>query len=207
MPSQRPYETRAIITWPRADHRHISVNERTNHDETKGCTRFSLCALRFALMRVVVDLELGRGFGYELADLPVSGFAVAITWDDHDGFLCWHGAEGRELLDYLLAHDEIVGFNLLRYDNTVLAGYLLPSEQHLLAQLREKTIDLHALLLHETGIRWSLDRIAQEVLGESKLPAPTGGDWQELAHYCERDVELTRDLDDVRRVLGVGDWG
>ena len=155
------------------------------------------------MSRVVVDLELGRGFGYGFADLRIAGYEVAVTWDDADGFLHWSGREGRALLDYLRHHQEIVGFNLLAYDHPVLGGYLLPSEGAVARYLKEHTVDLHALLYVATGRRHSLESVARETLGRGKLAPPVNGDPELLAEYCERDVELTRDLDDFRRLYGV----
>ena len=152
--------------------------------------------------RVVVDLELGRGFGLGLEDLHFAGFALAVTWSEGDGFVHWSGAAGRALLDYLLAHGEIVGYNLLASDTRVLAGYLLPSERALIGELTGRTIDLHSLLFQATGRRHSLDSVALATLGERKLPRPEVDDADLVAEYCERDVELTRDLDDFRRYFG-----
>ncbi len=154
--------------------------------------------------RVVVDVELGRGFGYGLEDIGHSGFEIAITWSDVDGFLHWPGSGGRALLDYLLDHQQIVGYNLLAYDNQVLAGYLLPSEAALLLpDLKERTVDLHALLYQATGQRHSLESVARATLAEGKIRPPADPNPLLLAEYCERDVELTRDLDDHRRLYGV----
>ena len=156
-----------------------------------------------SINRVVFDLELGRGFGYGLADIPVAGYEVAVTWSDVDGVVHWGGTAGRLLLDYLLGHAEIVGFNLVSYDNRVLSGYLLPREQHIAEQLRERTVDIPSLLLRATGRRYSLETVAQHTLGAGKLRPPDDGDPVLVAEYCERDVELTRDLDDYRRAFGV----
>ena len=153
--------------------------------------------------RVVVDLELGRGFGYRLPDLGIAGFEIAVTWDDTDGFIHWGGSTGRLLLQYLLDHAEIVGFNLLSYDNKVLSGYLLANEGRIVEELRERTIDLHQLILVATGRRYSLETVAQNTLQVGKLRPPDDGDVALMAEYCERDVELTRDLDDYRRAFGV----
>lgn len=154
--------------------------------------------------RVVVDLELGRGFGYGLTDIRISGFEVAVTWSDTDGFIHWGGGNGRQLLGYLLEHAEIVGFNLLSYDNAVLRGYLLVHEERRIGdELKLRTIDLHSLLYQATGRRYGLDTVARQTLGEGKLTPPDDGDPVLFAEYCERDVELTRDLDDYRRAFGV----
>ena len=155
--------------------------------------------------RVVVDIELGRGFGYTFADLDIAGFAFAVTWDEHGGLLRWHGTEGRELLAYLLRHNQIVGFNLLSYDNRVLAGYLTASEHAVVGELEDKTVDLLHLIRLKLGRRASLNEVALATLGERKLPPPVGDDPdpEDVWQYCEWDVELTRDLDDFRRAYGV----
>lgn len=155
-----------------------------------------------ASTRVVVDLELGRGFGYGLHELGIAGFQVAVTWSDVVGFIHWPGDTGRALLGYLLQHDEVVGFNLLAYDNAVLAGYLLPAQRGIAGLLKERTLDLHAMLYRATGRRHSLQSVAQATLGEGKLTPPTDDDPILFAEYCQRDVELTRDLDDYRRQYG-----
>jgi hypothetical protein len=169
-------------------------------------SRFKLITLNSTLKtprRVVVDLELGRGFGFGLPDLDYSGFEIAVTWDDLDGFVHWEGISGRALLHYLLEHTEIVGFNLLAYDNKVLQGYLQPREAWLVDELKRSTVDLHNLLLVASGVRYSLQEVASNTLGEGKLTPPEGYDPLLLADYCERDVELTRDLDDFRRAYGL----
>lgn len=153
--------------------------------------------------RVVYDLELGRGFGYGLAELGIAGFALAVTWSERDGFIHWDGRHGRALLQFLLDFDEIVGFNLLSYDNSVLRGYLLASEHTLVRTLQDRTIDLHHRLYVASGRRYSLQDVATSTLGEGKRPAPRGDDPLLLAEYCERDVELTHDLDDFRRTYGL----
>ncbi len=153
--------------------------------------------------RVVVDLELGRGYMYGLDELSIAGFEVAVTWSEHDGFRHWGGGEGRALIDYLLLYREIVGFNLLGYDHRVLQGYLLPHERGIAAELRRRTVDLHTLLQGAAGRRASLEEVARATLGEGKLPAPRTDDPALLAAYCERDVELTRDLDRYRRAYGL----
>ena len=153
--------------------------------------------------RVVLDLELGRGFGYGLGDLGFAGFEVAVTWSDADGFTHWPGTAGRVLLKYLLGHGEIVGFNLLAYDNRVLAGYLQPREAWMVEELKAATVDLHALLYAATERRYSLREVATNTLGEAKAVPPMAYDPVLLADYCQRDVELTRDLDDFRRAYGL----
>ena len=155
------------------------------------------------MSRVVVDLELGRGFGFGIGDLGFAGFDVAVTWSDVDGFTHWPGSAGRALLRYLLEHSQIVGFNLLAYDNRVLAGYLQPGDRWMVGELTRRTVDLHALLFGALGRRPSLQEVATNTLHESKSEPPAAYDPVLLADYCQRDVELTRDLDDFRRAYGV----
>ncbi len=165
--------------------------------------------------RVVFDLELGRGFGFGLDVVERVGYEVAVTWSDVDGFVHWDGRHGRGLLHYLIEHAQIVGFNLLAYDNRVLSGYVagnrargLPGatpveERRLRGELRSRAVDLHALLMQATGRRHGLEEVARATLGTGKAVPPTRYDPLLLADYCQRDVELTRDLDDFRRAYGL----
>ena len=161
------------------------------------------CVREAHVNRVVFDLELGRDYGLGLQDLDYAGFEVAVTWDDLDGFRHWRGAQGRALLGYLLEHTAIVGFNLLAYDHRVLAGYLTSGERWMVQELKAATVDLHLLLWQATGVRHSLEEVATNTLGEGKVVPPAGYDPALQADYCERDVELTRDLDDYRRQYGL----
>ena len=158
---------------------------------------------RSIVNRVVVDLELGRGFGYRLEELGLGGYEIAVTWSDREGFVHWSGRAGRALFHYLLEHDQIVGYNLLAYDHRVLDGYLLEHEHGLARELRARTVDLHTLLYRATGRRHSLDQVAWETLGQRKAIPPRDSDPVLLGEYCERDVELTRDLDNYRRQYGL----
>ena len=64
-------------------------------------------------------------------------------------------------------------------------------------------MDLHQLILLATGRRYSLETVAQNTLQVGKRHPPEDGDPALMAEYWERDVELTRDLDDYRRAFGV----
>ncbi len=85
----------------------------------------------------------------------------------------------------------------------MLAGYLRGGDDRLAKELKRRTIDLHSLLYQATGRRYALDSVARETLGQAKFTPPANGDPILLAEYCERDVELTRDLDDFRRQYGL----
>ena len=51
-----------------------------------------------------------------------TGISVACTYSENDEYLDWLNEDANELLDYLLSHDIIVGFNHINFDYRVLAG-------------------------------------------------------------------------------------
>ena len=59
------------------------------------------------------------------------------------------------------------------------------------------------MIYQGTGQRHSLESVARATLAEGKIQPPADPDPLLLAEYCERDVELTRDLDDFRRLYGM----
>lgn len=99
------------------------------------------------------------------------------------------------LIEALLQADLIVGYNVLRFDYTVLRRYAqLPVEQL-------PTVDLLDYLYRRLGFRVSLESVAAATLGTSKMADGIQAVrwWRErnltpLIRYCRYDVELTRDL-------------
>ena len=145
---------------------------------------------------VIFDLEQGRGFGYGLGDTAISGYELAMTWDETNGYLRWRGGEGRALVSFLRGADVVVGFNCLAYDYRVLGGYLHERERTLvMAMLKTKTVDLFIRVKYATFRGYGLDALGQSTLGLGKLQSPDSeADEEGRWDYLERDVELTRDL-------------
>jgi DEAD/DEAH box helicase domain-containing protein len=130
--------------------------------------------------------------------------AVAVTWDTRSGrFECWRERRVHELVEHLAGADLVVGFNVLRFDYRVLAGY---TDRELTSI---PTFDLLEAIHRRLGFRLPLGHLAQENLGADK-----GGDglqalswWkegriEEIERYCRQDVALLRDLFD--RALAQG---
>ncbi len=91
--------------------------------------------------------------------------------------------------------DMIAGFNLNRFDYRVLSAYTNMNLWNL------PTIDLLDKVYNRLGYRISLDGLAASTLGKKKsadgLQAIRWwkqGKLQEIADYCRKDVEITRDL-------------
>ena len=89
----------------------------------------------------------------------------------------------------------VVGFNILRFDYSVLSMYADRDLQEL------PTLDMLAEIKKILGYRVSLDNLAQATLGAKKsadglqaLRWWKEGKVDEIAKYCRQDVAVTRDL-------------
>lgn len=149
---------------------------------------------------VFFDLETQRlfqdvGGRHHLDRLGVS---AAVTYSDRDGgFRSYLEADVPALIERLLEAPLVVGFNLLRFDYEVLAGYSERAD----GLYRVPTLDLMVELEDRLSWRPSLDGLARATLGVEK--SGTGleavryfreGRLQEVVDYCRRDVEITRRL-------------
>lgn len=99
--------------------------------------------------------------------------------------------------------DLIIGFNSTGFDLPALKPFY-PGDISKLPQL-----DLLEVIKHEAGHRISLDAIAKETLGTQKIGHGLdaiayyqNGEWEKLAKYCMKDVEITRDIYDFGRTHG-----
>jgi len=129
------------------------------------------------------------------------GLALAVVYDCARGsFRTYYEADVDRLLLDLVMADRVVGFNLERFDLSVLAGY---TDWDL---RRIRTLDLLGEIHRTLGFRLSLAHLCEANLGESKA-----GDglqslawWREgrldlIEQYCRKDVELTKRLYDRGR--------
>ena len=147
---------------------------------------------------VVFDLETQRSAaevgGWNKAHLM--GLSVGVVWDSHEqGCTPYFEKDIDRLLEHLQAADLIVGFNILGFDYSVLRGYS-PFDFR-----RLNTLDILREVHQQLRYRVSLD-----ALGRATLNAPKSADgldalrWFKqgrldlIADYCQKDVELTRDL-------------
>lgn len=144
------------------------------------------------------DLETLRGAdevgGWDRID--AMGMALAVTLDATTGaYRTWHEAAAAELVEELAGADQVVGFNLDRFDVTVLTAYV-PA-----ARKRIKTVDLLSRLHARLGFRLGLGHLAQETLGVKKsgdglqsLQWVKEGRFDLIEPYCRDDVRLTAAL-------------
>ncbi len=123
--------------------------------------------------------------------------SVAVIYDQAEGAFgfFWEKQVG-ELIARLKEADLIVGFNVRSFDYKVLSAYTAEPLEELLP-----TFDILDDLRDRLGFRLSLDHLALHTLGEGKtadgLQAVEWfkkGRMEELAAYCRKDVEITRDL-------------
>jgi DEAD/DEAH box helicase domain-containing protein len=122
--------------------------------------------------------------------------SVVVVFDSIDKtFLIFKEDRIDTLFDLLGRADLIVGFNIKKFDYTVLNAYTNGNLKTLPAfDILE---DIHKRL----GFRLSLDHLASETLGQRKtahgLQAVEwfrNGEMEKLVDYCRNDVAITRDL-------------
>lgn len=122
--------------------------------------------------------------------------SVAVLFDSLENrFVVYDEGQIEALLAHLEKADLIVGFNVKRFDYTVLSAYT--SKQ----LTRLPTFDILEDLFHRLGFRLSLEHLAAETLNRQKtangLQAVEWfrqGDFERLTEYCRQDVAATRDL-------------
>jgi DEAD/DEAH box helicase domain-containing protein len=155
---------------------------------------------------LVFDLETQRSAeevgGWTHTDRM--GLALAVVYDfGRRAYRTYFEADVDKLLLDLLTADRVVGFNLERFDLTVLSAY---TEWDL---SRIRTLDLLSEIRRRLSFRLSLGHLCEVNLGESKA----GDGLQSLAwwragridlieQYCRKDVELTRRLYELGRRRG-----
>ena len=139
---------------------------------------------------------------------------VAVTFDDANDYRTWYDGDTLDLIDELLEHDRIVGFNL-SFDFSVLAsalrlaGYSNQDVRQVKAQLNRRKFDLLRILQQSTRRTASLSSVAEEVLGITELVSTSSlraaqavGNIGLVTEHCQRDVELTQALYDELRYNG-----
>jgi len=144
------------------------------------------------------DLETLRGAdevgGW--SNIAGMGLALAVTYDAVSGlYRTWYERDAEALGEFLLAADQVVGFNLDRFDLTVMEAYCGPRIR------KVKSLDLLTALYRRLGFRVGLGHLAQETLGAPKLADGLQslawvrqGRLDLVEPYCRADVLLTAAL-------------
>lgn len=155
---------------------------------------------------LVLDIETQRSAdevgGWDRADRM--GLAVAVTQDLDTGEVQVYTEERVDvLLDELSRAALIIGFNLRRFDFSVLRGY------RALDYAALPTLDLLEEIHATLGFRLSLNHLAQATLGATKLADGLqslawwkAGERGKVVEYCKSDVDLTRRLYEFGRDHG-----
>lgn len=136
------------------------------------------------------------------------------------------------LTDHLLAHDRIIGFNIIRFDNTVLAfspdnagrkpndnpksqstqRARFPREPRALKKvLDEKSFDIEADLESRVGHRLSLSALAEGTLGKEKNGSgPRAVVWNRIAITLRDQLPFALadvgDNEGAQRLAELGTW-
>lgn len=103
----------------------------------------------------------------------------------------------------LEAADVVIGFNSDGFDLVTLIPYYSGDVRAF------PSLDLLSRVKDAYGKRISLDAIAKETMGVQKsghgldaIKYYNNGEWDKLASYCMKDVEITRDIYDYGRTKG-----
>lgn len=130
--------------------------------------------------------------------------AVAVTYSTADAtYRHFLEEQASELVAELQAADLVVGFNLFRFDYTVLQPYTVVPLQQL------PSVDMLQDIYRALGFRVSLASLASATLNASKSADGIQavhwfrqGEVDKVLAYCERDVEVTRDVYEFGRRYG-----
>jgi len=149
---------------------------------------------RFAVLDLETRLSAQEAGGWHRADLM--GVSCVVVYDSGtDSFRDYLQEDVPRLVGELVEFDLVVGFNILRFDYSVLGGL----SRFDFSSLPTLDIlgDIHAAL----GYRISLDHLARETLGAAKsadgmqaLAWWKEGRIADIIAYCRQDVAVTRDL-------------
>ena len=147
--------------------------------------------------RIVLDLETQKSF-QEVAGRQPSLLKVSLV-----GIYEYATGQYRAFLEHelgaleqlLRASDQVIGFNIKRFDFEVLAPYFTAPVADI------AVFDIMDEVTRLLGHRVSLDSLAEATLGQHKggsgldaLRFFKEGRWEELTAYCLKDVQLTKDL-------------
>ncbi len=122
--------------------------------------------------------------------------SVAVIFDSAENrFFSYTEEQVDALLKHLEKADLVVGFNIKRFDYSVLRAYTGKDLKTL------ATFDILEDLYRRLGFRLGLDHLAAETLNQKKsgdglqaLEWFKKGEMEKLTEYCRHDVEITRDL-------------
>lgn len=127
--------------------------------------------------------------------IDMMGLSAGVTYHvEEDHWSLFKEEDVDSLLDELVSASKIVGFNVIRFDYTVLRPYGLSIDRPLV----EKTADMLANISLTLGFRVGLDHVVEATLGESKSANGFAavewykkGEIDKVLAYCKQDVWVT----------------
>ncbi len=144
------------------------------------------------------DIETQRGAsevgGWN--NVHLMKLAVGVVYDSLDNkYHSYLEKNVNDLIEKLFTADLVVGFNIIRFDYQVLQPYTVRDMK------KNKTFDILADIHSRLGYRLSLNHIAMKTLNVEKsadglqsLKWFKEGRLDEVISYCNKDVEITRDI-------------
>ena len=126
------------------------------------------------------------------------GLSAAVLFHVESGEMLRFLEKDVEDLIFRILHSKlVVGFNVVRFDYTVLKPYgLLPDRK-----LIDRTVDLLVHIHNALGFRLSLENLAQATLkigksadGIMAVKWYREGKFEQILDYCEQDVRVTHQL-------------
>jgi len=152
------------------------------------------------MIQIVLDVETKKLFS-EIEDRDPGKLGVSylglieVKEEDSSDLNNYQGFFEKDLADLwpvLEKADRLIGFNIISFDNVALAPYY-PGD---LSQI--PILDIMREIEKELGHRLSLDSVAKATLGLGKIGSGLSavdywrnGEFEKLAKYCRKDVEIT----------------
>jgi len=178
----KPEKKRKVFKSKRVDPVPVSPVLKTN-------TSKSYCVLDVETQKSAQEVG-----GWHRADQM--GISCVVIYDSiQDTFIEFLENQIEDLIRRIQKFELIIGFNIIRFDYSVLSGYTDFNFRDL------DTLDILQEVYHRLGYRISLDNIASVTLGKKKtadglqaLRWWKEGRLKEIIEYCTQDVKITRDL-------------
>ncbi|MCP3954581.1 MAG: DEAD/DEAH box helicase, partial [Desulfobacterales bacterium] len=150
--------------------------------------------IRYGVFDIETQLSAREVGGWHRADLM--RVSCVVLYDSKDNkFHEYLEGQVDDLITHLQCFDQVIGFNIKKFDYRVLSGYSDYNFKSL------PTLDLLEKVHTRLGFRLSLDHLAKETLGTPKsadglqaLRWWKEGKIREIVDYCTKDVEITREL-------------
>ncbi len=136
-------------------------------------------------------------------NVHLMGVSIAVLYDYDGGkFYFYEEKDVHILIEKLINASLVVGYNIDDFDLKVLSAYYGK-------KLKVKTFDILKKIKEKTNIRKSLQHLAQVNLESEKISDGIqavqwfrNGEMEKLKLYCQRDVELVKELFELYRKQG-----